>query len=344
MDETLPFIVFTLVILVMMALDLGVFHRRVHRVSLQEATAWSIAWISLSLAFNVGLYFWGGLSGNGQRVALEFFTGYILEKALSVDNIFVFVLIFSYFGVPAEYQHKVLFWGVLGALAMRAVFIAVGVALIVHFHWVFYLFGGFLVITGIKMAQHQETEVHPERNLFIRICRRIFPITKNYVGSQFFVREGKWIAITPLFLVLIMVETTDLVFALDSIPAIFAVTQDPFIVYTSNVFAILGLRSLYFVLAGIIEKFRFLKLGLSAVLSFVGLKMLVLDVYKVEVQHSLLIITFFLGISVLASIVLKQKTVPRAFAASPVNKVNGRQLSITRSATDGEKIDDTAAT
>lgn len=310
MSETLPFLVFSVVILVMMALDLGVFHRRVHSVSLREAALWSVAWVMLSLAFNLGLYYWGNLSVPpvGQRVALEFFTGYILEKALSVDNIFVFVLIFSYFRVPSEYQHKILFWGVIGALIMRAMFIALGVTLIKNFHWIFYIFGGFLVYTGIKMAQHEETDVDPESNFFIRLCRKIFPITPKYVGAKFFVFENKKLWATPLFLVLVMVETTDLVFALDSIPAIFAVTQDPFVVYTSNVFAILGLRSLYFVLVGIIDKFRFLKLGLAAVLSFVGLKMLVADFYKLHVQYSLLIIVSILTIAIVASLISKNKT------------------------------------
>jgi tellurite resistance protein TerC len=331
MNETLPFIVFSVVVMVMMALDLGVFHRTIHSVSLREATIWSITWIALSLAFNVGLYYWGNLSGPGlgQKIALEFFTGYILEKALSVDNIFVFVLIFSYFRVPSEYQHKILFWGVIGALLMRAAFISLGVALIKNFHWVFYLFGAFLVYTGIKMAQHEETEVDPESNVFIRLCRKIFPITPKYVGAKFFILENKKIWATPLFLVLVMVETTDLVFALDSIPAIFAVTQDPFIVYTSNVFAILGLRSLYFVLIGIIDRFRFLKLGLAAVLSFVGLKMLVADFYKLQVQYSLLIIVSMLGISILASLIIKRKSLVPAEDFSKA-EANGRWRSLLR--------------
>lgn len=336
MDETLPFAVFTVVVLVLMALDLGVFHRRLHRLSLREATAWTVTWIALALSFNVGLYFWGGPSGDGGKVALEFFTGYVLEYSLSVDNIFVFVLIFSYFAVPAEYQHKVLFWGVLGALVMRAVFIAAGVALIAHFDWVFYVFGSFLLVTGIMMARHREEEVHPERNLFIRLCRRIFPVTKDYVGARFFVKQSGKLAITPLFLVLVMVETTDLVFALDSIPAIFGVTQDPFIVYTSNVFAILGLRSLYFVLAGVIEKFRFLKFGLAAVLSFVGLKMLVADVYHVPVQYSLLTIVLLLGASVAASIVHKRRTMVIEPAAA--GRSDGRPVAIPRPAKEDEKI------
>jgi len=331
MNETLPFIVFSVVVLVMMALDLGIFNRNAHRITLREATLWSIAWIALSLAFNIGLYYWGNLSGPGlgKKIALEFFTGYILEKALSVDNIFVFVLIFSYFSVPAEYQHKILFWGVIGALLMRAAFIMLGVALINNFHWVFYIFGGFLVYTGIKMAQHEETEVDPEKNLFIRLCRLLFPITKTYVGAKFFVLENRKIWATPLFLVLIMVETTDLVFALDSIPAIFAVTQDPFVVYTSNVFAILGLRSLYFVLIGVIDKFRFLKLGLAAVLSFVGLKMLVADFYKLPVHYSLLIIVSMLGISILASLIIKRKSLVPAEDFSKA-EANGRWRSLFR--------------
>jgi tellurite resistance protein TerC len=331
MNETLPFLVFSIVILVMMALDLGVFHRRIHSVSLREATFWSITWIALSMAFNVGLFFWGNLSDPpvGSKVALEFFTGYILEKALSVDNIFVFVLIFSYFRVPSEYQHKILFWGVIGALLMRAIFIALGVTLIKNFHWVFYIFGGFLVYTGIKMAQHEETDVDPESNFFVRLCRKIFPITPKYIGSKFFVFQDKKIWATPLFLVLVMVETTDLVFALDSIPAIFAVTQDPFVVYTSNVFAILGLRSLYFVLIGIIDKFRFLKLGLAAVLSFVGLKMLVADFYKLPVHYSLLVIVGMLGISIVASLIIKSKPLVPATDFSR-QEANGRWRALFR--------------
>jgi tellurite resistance protein TerC len=324
MTETFPLVVFAVVVLSMMALDLGVFNRHVHRLSLKEATTWSITWLTLALTFNAGLYFWGNAQGLGARPALEFFTGYIIELMLSVDNIFVFVLIFSYFGVPSDYQHKVLFWGILGALIMRAMFITTGVVLVTHFHWIFYVFGGFLVFTGIKMAQHEETEVHPERNIFIRLCRKIFPVTNNYVGANFFVKDGAKIYATPLFLVLIMVETTDLVFALDSIPAIFAVTQDPLIIYSSNVFAILGLRSLYFVLDGIIDRFHYLKLGLAAVLSFVGLKMLLADFYKVPVQYSLLIICLMLAISILASLVSKSRIHPRTVDESVDDRTNGR--------------------
>jgi tellurite resistance protein TerC len=305
MDKTLPLVVFFVVITVMMAIDLGVLNRRAHVISLKEASGWSAAWIILSLAFNVWLYFWGNqnMPQVGQKMALEFFTGYMLEKALSVDNIFVFVLIFSYFRVPPEFQHKVLFWGVIGALVLRAVFITLGIVLIEHFLWVFYIFGGFLVYTSIKMAQHDEYDnVSPEDNFFVRLCRRIFPITPKYVGAKFFTYDRGKIWATPLLLVLVMVETTDLMFALDSIPAIFAVTQDPFVVYTSNIFAILGLRSLFFVLIGIIDKFRYLRIGIASVLAFVGLKMLLHNVYKIPVLYSLATIALILGISIAASL------------------------------------------
>jgi len=347
MLETLPYIVFAVVVLMMMALDLGVFNRHARRLSLKEATAWSCAWIGLALSFNVGLYFWGTARGLGSQAALEFFTGYIIEYSLSVDNIFVFVLIFSYFGVPSEYQHKILFWGILGALVMRAAFITTGVVLVRHFHWVFYVFGAFLIFTGIKMGQHEETEVHPERNVFIRLCHRIFPITPNYEGSKFFIKKSDKLFATPLFLVLVMVETTDLVFALDSIPAIFAITQNPFIIYSSNVFAILGLRSLYFVLDGFIDKFRFLKLGLSFVLSFIGLKMLsplilsgltsvftfvgmsdlLPETFDIPVQYSLIVILSILAISILASLVPERKTANEAdYEQMPNFGPNAREL------------------
>jgi tellurite resistance protein TerC len=230
-------------------------------------------------------------------------TGYLIEKSLSVDNIFVIALLFTYFAVPAAYQHRVLFWGILGALVMRAAFILAGTALITQFHWIIYVFGAFLILTGIKMAIFRDTEIHPEKNPVLRLVRRLMPVTADYRGSHFFAREaGRWAA-TPLFLVLVLVESTDLVFAVDSIPAIFAVTQDPFIVYTSNVFAILGLRSLYFLLAGVMQKFSYLKLGLSAVLVFVGIKMVLADVYKVPTALSLGVIAALLTISIVASLV-----------------------------------------
>ena len=306
---------FNLFVLAMLALDLGVFHRKAHAVSLKEATVWSVVWISLAMLFNVGIYlFWDTLApssaySNGDA-ALAFFTGYLIEKSLSVDNIFVFVLIFTYFSVPPQYQHRVLFWGILGALVMRAALILVGAALIKEFHWIIWIFGAFLIFTGVKMAFHKNEEVHPESNPLIRLFRRIMPVTAEYQGSRFFVRQAGKLMATPLFLVLLMVESTDLVFAVDSIPAIFAVSQDPFIVYTSNVFAILGLRSLYFLLAGVMDKFYYLKLGLSVVLTFVGVKMLMPDLsllltgvsYKIPTAVSLGVVAGILAVAVVASL------------------------------------------
>jgi tellurite resistance protein TerC len=305
-------VAFNLFVLAMLALDLGVFHRHAHTVSVREAAVWSVVWISLAMLFNVGLYFlWERISPNSTynngEAALAFFTGYLIEKSLSVDNIFVFVLIFSYFAVPAKYQHRVLFWGIIGALLMRGIMIGVGAALIKEFHWIIYVFGAFLIFTGIRMLRAGNEELHPEQNPVIRLARRIVPVTQDYQGDRFFVRHAGKLMATPLFLVLLMVETTDLIFAVDSIPAIFAVTQDPFLVYTSNVFAILGLRSLYFVLAGVIHKFHYLKIGLAIVLSFVGVKMLLIDVFKIPTFVSLLVIATILTFSVVASLVWPPK-------------------------------------
>jgi tellurite resistance protein TerC len=296
-DTALLWIGFTLFVLVMLALDLGVFHRKAHEVSIKEALAWSVTWIALALAFNVGLYFW-----RGGEIALQFFTGYLIEKSLSVDNIFVFVLIFSYFAVPSKYQHRVLFYGILGALIMRAAMIAAGAALIKEFHWIIYIFGAFLIFTGVRMALHRNEAFEPEQNPLVKLVRRIIPVTPNYHGQRFFVRQAGTLVATPLFLALVLIEFTDLVFAVDSIPAIFAVTQDPFIVYTSNVFAILGLRSLYFVLRGVIDRFRYLKLSLSAVLAFVGVKMVLTDIYKIPSLASLAVIASLLAVGVIASL------------------------------------------
>ena len=292
---------FNAFVLAMLALDLGVFHRKAHEVSLREAAAWSVAWVTLALAFN-----WGIWRYMGAQAGLEFLTGYLIEKALSVDNIFVFVLLFSYFRVPARHQHRILFWGILGALVMRGAMIAAGAALIAEFHWIIYVFGAFLVVTGIRMATQTEHDIVPESNPVIRLVRRVIPVTSGYDGQRFFTRvevAGRLRrAATPLFVVLVLVETTDLIFAVDSIPAIFAVTTDPFLVYTSNVFAILGLRALYFLLAGVIHRFHFLKLGLSAVLVFVGAKMLLSDVVHVPVALSLGVVALVLGVSVVASL------------------------------------------
>jgi tellurite resistance protein TerC len=285
----------------MLALDLGVFQRKTHAVTVKEALIWSAVWIVLALAFNVFVYY-----DFGKQKAIEFLTGYILEKSLSVDNIFVFVLLFSYFKVPSEYQHKVLFWGVIGALILRAILIAVGAIMIAKFHWIIYVFGAFLVFTGFRMAKQNDEDIHPEDNFLIRFFKKIFPVTNDYHGEKFFVKlDGKKFA-TPLFIVLLAIEFTDLVFAFDSIPAIFAVTSDPFIVYTSNIFAILGLRSLYFALAGVIHKFHFLKIGLSMILIFIGMKMLIMDIYKIPTTYSLGVIAIVLTASVVLSI-LKPK-------------------------------------
>ncbi|MGE0681155.1 MAG: TerC family protein [Candidatus Binatia bacterium] len=288
---------FTVFILALLALDLGVFHRQAHEVSAREALSWSIVWISLALLFNVGVYTWFG-----PERGLEFLTGFLIEKALAVDNIFVFVVLFSYFAVPASLQHKVLFWGILGALVLRAVFIFLGAALLQHFHWIIYVFGAFLVLTGIKLFKQNETDIHPERNLLFRLFIRFVPAIPAYRGDRFFVRQsGRWYA-TPLLFVLVSVEATDLVFAIDSIPAIFAVTSDPFIVYTSNIFAILGLRALYFLLAGVIHQFHYLKTGLAFVLAFVGVKMMIVDMYKIPVGASLAVIALLIGGAILASL------------------------------------------
>jgi tellurite resistance protein TerC len=289
---------FTIFVLGMLALDLGVFHRSAHAVSLKEAGIWSAVWITLALVFNAILYVF-----RGPEVGLQFLTGYLIEKSLSVDNIFVFVLIFSYFSVPAMYQHRVLFWGIFGALVMRAVLIATGAALIERFHWIIYIFGAFLVFTGIRMAFHKNEELHPDDNPVVRLFKRFMPVTKEYHGQSFFVRQAGKLAATPLFVVLLLVESTDLVFALDSIPAIFAITTDPFIVYTSNVFAILGLRALYFLLAGVMDKFRYLKIGLSIVLVFVGAKMLAEAIHiEIDIRLSLGVIAAVITGSVLASL------------------------------------------
>jgi tellurite resistance protein TerC len=259
---------FIVCILVFLALDLGVFHKRAHVVRFREAMLWTTFWFLLAM-----LFAWSLVPKLGREHALEFVTGYIIELSLSMDNVFVIALIFSFFQVPAQYQHRVLFWGVLGALVMRGAMIGLGTALIVEFHWVLYVFGAFLVYSGIKMLRSKEERVHPDKNPMVRLARAAFPITAEFDGQRFVTHQGGQLLFTPMVLVLVMVETTDLIFALDSIPAIFAVTQNPFIVFTSNVFAILGLRSLYFVLAGALKYFRYLKTGLSIVLVFIGLKM-----------------------------------------------------------------------
>jgi tellurite resistance protein TerC len=294
---------FNMFILAMLALDLGVFHRKTHIVSLKESLTWTGVWVVLALVFNAGVWHYAG-SGK----ALEFFTGYLIEKSLSVDNVFVFALLFSYFAVPPKYQHKVLFWGILGALIMRAIMIAAGAALITKFAWIIYVFGAFLILTGIKMIVKREEEIHPERNPLVRWFKKLMPVTPEYRGDKFFVRENGLRMATPLFVVLLLVEFTDLIFAVDSIPAIFAVTKDPFIVYTSNVFAILGLRSLYFALAGVMDKFHYLKIGLGVVLSFVGVKMILAHTaWKIDTLVSLGVIVLILATSVVWSLVKPKK-------------------------------------
>jgi tellurite resistance protein TerC len=290
---------FNVVVLGLLALDLGVFHRKAHAVSLREAALWSAFWVALSLLFNLGIYVFGD-----HQKALEFLTGYLIEKSLSVDNIFVFVILFSYFKVAPQYQHRVLFWGIIGALVMRGALIGIGTALIQRFHWIIYIFGAFLVYTGIKlMLQKDEDAVDPEHNRVLQFLRRHIPITNQYHADHLFVRHAGKLMATPLFVVLCVIETTDLVFALDSIPAIFGITTDPFIVYTSNVCAILGLRALYFLLAGIIEKFKYLKFGISAVLVFVGLKMLIEALHiEIPIGISLGVVATLLAGSIVASL------------------------------------------
>jgi integral membrane protein, TerC family len=294
---------FTLFILAMLALDLGVFHRKAHAVSFKEALGWTAIWITLALLFGAGVW-----QIAGHEKALEFYTGWLIEYSLSVDNVFVFALIFSYFAVPPAWQHKVLFWGVLGALVMRLAMIGAGVGLISRFNWVLYLFGAFLIFTGIKMAFRQSERIHPEHNPVVRCFRRLVPVTSDYRGDNFVVREGGRSWATPLLAVLVCVEATDLMFATDSIPAIFAVTLDPFIVYTSNVFAILGLRSLYFVLAGAMALFHYLKLGLGVILAFVGVKMLLAHTaWRIDTLSALLVVATVIAASVVASLTCRRR-------------------------------------
>ncbi len=287
----------------MLSLDLGLFNRKAHTIKYKEAWIWSAVWVTLAMIFcGLVFYYQGNVRG------FEFLTGYLIELSLSVDNLFVFLLIFSYFKVPAQFQHRVLFWGVMGALIMRLTMIFVGAALISRFHWIIYIFGAFLVYTGIKMFRHDEIDIHPDQNPVVRFVTRFLPIARHYEGDKFFTTiDGKRTG-TLLLLVLIVVEVTDLVFAVDSIPAIFAITQDTFIVYTSNVFAILGLRSMYFLLAGVVEKFRYLRLGLAIVLTFIGIKMLVTAVgFHIKIEYSLIFVALVLVGSVVASLIFPPK-------------------------------------
>lgn len=304
--------IFTLFVLLMLALDLGVFHRKAHEVSFKEATIWSIVWISLALIFN-GLFYYYTTDkfGNevGTRLSLEFLTGYIVEKSLSVDNIFVFVMVFAYFAIPAKYQHRVLFYGIIGALIFRAIFIAAG-SWLMQFQWIIYIFGAFLIITGIKMMFAPDKEVDPEKNFLIRIFKRFVPVTPTLQGQNFFVRENGRLFATPLFIALLFLELTDVIFAVDSVPAIFALTKEPMIVFTSNIFAILGLRAMYFMLAGAVDKFYLLKYGLAIVLVFVGLKMVWLnDAFggKFPITWSLGFILGTILLSVITSLIFPKK-------------------------------------
>ncbi len=299
-------ILFNLFVVAMLALDLGVLNRRSHRVSFREALAWSGVWIALAAAFAVLMLFW-----QGRPQALQFVTGYVIELSLSVDNLFVFLVVFHYFKVPDEYQHKVLFWGILGALLMRGAFIVAGVGLIRRFSWITYAFGALLVYSGLKLLRQGTTEIHPEKNFVLRLFRRAFPVTEEYVGGQLFTRRfsagRRGLCATPLLLVLLVVETSDILFAVDSIPAVLAITLNAFIVYTSNVFAILGLRSMYFALAGMMDLFHHLHYGLSVVLIFIGFKMLATHYVTIPTAWALGIVLFVLGASILASLLNPQK-------------------------------------
>jgi tellurite resistance protein TerC len=299
---------FVALVLALLALDLGVFHRKAHAVTVKEAAVWSLVWISLALAFNAVVWHWFG-----PERGLEFLTGYLIEKALAVDNLFVFYALFAYFAVPAAYQHRVLFWGVLGALLMRAVFILAGAALLAKFHWVIYVFGAILIVTAIKLFTLADEGIHPERNPVYRLMRRLIPAVPEYHGARFTIRRDGKLFATPLLIVLLLIEWTDLVFAIDSIPAIFAITSDPFIVFTSNIFAILGLRSLFFMLQGVISRFHLLKPALAAVLLFVGAKMLLVSVVKLPIALSLGVVAVLIALGVVGSLLIP----PRAAARTP---------------------------
>lgn len=298
-NQTIMWLAFNTLVVIMLVIDLGL-HRKSHEVSFREALAWSGVWISLALFFNAGIYYF-----LGKTKALEFFTGFIIEKSLSVDNLFVFIMIFSYFHVSRQHQPKILKWGIIGALVMRAIFIFVGIELLKTFHWMIYIFGGILIVTGVKMAFGGEGKVEPEKNPLVRLVRKYVPVTKRTHGDRFIINRMGVRAATPLFLALVMVESSDVIFALDSIPAVFAVTTDPFIVYTSNVFAIMGLRALYFLLSNVMGMFVYLKLGISVILAFVGVKMLLADTrFMIPIQFSLGVIFGVLTISVVASIII----------------------------------------
>lgn len=313
MLEVLPWVLFLAFVGGMLALDLGVFNREAHEISRKEALIWSAVWISLSLAFNAGVYIFMGTESG-----IEWTTGYVIEKSLSVDNVFLFILIFTAFRVPLRYQHRVLFWGILGAVVMRGVLIAIGAAVFTYFHYAIYVFGAFLVFTGLRFLRDTGEEAPSlERNPLVRIARRFMPVAHDYEGQKFFIRPGGVMTMTPLFLVLLLIETTDLIFAVDSIPAIFAVTRDPFIVFTSNIFAILGLRALYFVLNGYLGGLAYLKPALAAILVFVGAKMLLADVYHIDPLVSLAVIGGVLGVAIVASLI-KARSIKEPVEIVPV--------------------------
>lgn len=302
MSTTLLWVGFNVFVLLMLLLDLGVFNKKAHEIKVKEAVLWTIFWIVLSLIFNAGIYFYFGY-----QKALLFFTAYLVEKSLSMDNIFVFLMLFTYFKVNPIYQHKVLFWGVLGALIMRAIFIFAGIALIEKFDWILYIFGAFLIYTGYKMMKEKDKEIHPEKNPVLKAARKMLPVTRDYRNGYFFVKENGKRFVTPLFIVLLVIESTDVVFAVDSIPAVLAISHDPFIVYTSNVMAILGLRALYFALAAVMRLFRFLHYGLSVILIYVGSKMIVAQLgYHIPTEISLGVIAFVLTISIVTSIYIPE--------------------------------------
>jgi tellurite resistance protein TerC len=313
-------ILFNLFVLAMLALDLGVFRREKRVVNFREAIGWTVVWVALAGAFAVLIYFFGHIMVGGHpkpnsQLSLEFIAGYLVEESLSVDNLFVFLLIFRYFRVPRVYQHEVLFWGVIGALIMRAIFIAAGITLLNRVHWIIYVFGAILIYSGIKLLRQQDAEIHPEANPLLKLFRKLFPITETYEGGAFFVKRGLTRYATPLAVVLVLIETTDLLFATDSIPAVLAVTREPFIVYTSNVFAILGLRSLYFALAGMIEVFHFLHYGLSAILIFIGVKMLSANLVTIPIGVALAVVVGILLVSIVLSLIFpkpKEKHVKHA--------------------------------
>jgi tellurite resistance protein TerC len=300
MSNLLPWIIFNAFVLALLALDLGVFHRRPRAVSFREAAVWSAFWVALSLLFNLGIYL-----RQGPEAGLEFFTSYLLEKSLSADNVFLFAVIFGSMGVVAQHQHRVLYWGVLGAIVMRGTFILAGVQLVRHFHWVLYLFAIFLLVTGLRLLREKERKYDPQRSMALRLARKLFPISDRYEGGRLFTRSGGRFCATPLFLVLVMIEVVDIAFAIDSIPAIFAVTQDAFIIYSSNILAILGLRSLYFLLARAITRFRYLRGGLAIILIFIGAKMLLAYWVRIPTGLALLAILLILGIFLVASLKAK---------------------------------------